>query len=426
MKLLTSSAGFALLAISGAAIAQYSPPPPPPPRVDTAIQGQQQKGEDVVTQTGAGPRASSQKVLRALLDLQKAVDAKDTASIPAKIAAANVLASTKEDRYLVAQLQLKAAIAANDNAAMEAAVDAVAASGYRSPAEVAQLYLALGGTFDKAKQFDRAAAAYQKGLAIAPNNSDLLIGLGEARVSQGQNAEAVNVFQRAIAVATAAGQKPQEAVYKRALSLAYNAKLPQAIELGRQWAQAYPSPGSWRNAIAVYRNQAQPDLEGTLDLLRLMQATGALTTAGDYALFAQAAADQSNFNEAQAVIDAGIAAGIVNPSSAQFRDTVAGLKAKPKATPADLEAAAKMSPTPLNLLRIGDRYYGLGDYARAAETYRQVLTRPGADKDLANLHLGMALARAGDKAGATAALSAVSGARADIAKYWLAFVQQHG
>jgi hypothetical protein len=31
----------------------------------------------------------------------------------------------------------------------------------------------------------------------------------------------------------------------------------------------------------------------------------------------------------------------------------------------------------------------------------------------------MALARAGDKAGATAALNAVAGAQANIAKYWL-------
>jgi hypothetical protein len=37
----------------------------------------------------------------------------------------------------------------------------------------------------------------------------------------------------------------------------------------------------------------------------------------------------------------------------------------------------------------------------------------------------MALARAGVKSGATAALNAVSGARADIAKYWLVYVQQH-
>jgi TolA-binding protein len=84
-----------------------------------------------------------------------------------------------------------------------------------------------------------------------------------------------------------------------------------------------------------------------------------------------------------------------------------------------------MSPSPINLLRIGDRYYGMGNYSKAADIYRQVLTKPGVDKDLANLHLGMALARAGDKAGATAAFNAVNGPRADIAKFWLVYVQQH-
>ncbi len=84
-----------------------------------------------------------------------------------------------------------------------------------------------------------------------------------------------------------------------------------------------------------------------------------------------------------------------------------------------------MSPSTTTLVRIGARYYGMGDYANAADIYRQVLTKPDADKDVANLHLGMALARAGDKAGATAAFNAVTGARADIAKFWMIYVQQH-
>ncbi len=84
------------------------------------------------------------------------------------------------------------------------------------------------------------------------------------------------------------------------------------------------------------------------------------------------------------------------------------------ATAADLESAAKVSASAINLLLIGDRYYGMGNYAKAAEVYRQVLTKSDADKELANLHLGMALARAGDKAGATAALNAVTGSRSDI------------
>jgi hypothetical protein len=36
----------------------------------------------------------------------------------------------------------------------------------------------------------------------------------------------------------------------------------------------------------------------------------------------------------------------------------------------------------------------------------------------------MALARSGDKAGATAAFNAVTGPRADIAKFWLTYLNQ--
>lgn len=424
MKLTTTTAALALLAVSAPAAAQYTPAPPPPPRVDTAVQPGQQDEQQPADQKTGGVKPSA-KALKALVELQKAVNANDTANIPAKIAAAQAVASTKEDRYLIGQMQLKAALAAKDNAAMATAIDAIAASGLQTPAQIAELYMALGSTLYNEKQYGPAAAAFQKGVALDPNNTSLLLNLGEAAFAQGQAPQAVSAFQRAIQAKLAAGQKPEEALYKRALSVAYQAKLPAAAELGRAWVAAYPSPDSWRNAIAVFRNQSQQDVEGTLDLLRLMQATGAMTTPGDYALFAESAADQSNYNEAQAVIDAGVKAKVVDPSNGQFRDIVAALKAKPKATAADLDAAAKMSPSALNLLRIGDRYFGMGDYSKAAEIYRQVMAKPGADKNLANLHLGMALARAGDKAGATAALSAVSGARSDIAKYWLVYVQQH-
>ena len=154
-----------------------------------------------------------------------------------------------------------------------------------------------------------------------------------------------------------------------------------------------------------------------------MQATGALDSGPDYGLFATAAVDQGNFVEAQAVIDAGIAARQVDPANPLFRDIMAGLKGKPKTTVADLDAAVKMATTGTALVRIGDRYFGMGQYAKAAELYRMAQAKGGSDADIANLHLGMALARAGDKAGATAAFNAVTGPRAEIAKYWLLYLQ---
>lgn len=423
MKFTTTALALVLTATSGSAFAQYgmqSPPPQNPTQTTTPPPNQPE--EQTTTKGGVKPSA---KALKALVELQKAVDANDAANIPAKVAAAQAVASTKEDRYLIGQLQLKAALASKNNAAMSAAVDAIAASGYQPPAQVAKLYSALGGNFYNAKQFDPAATAFERAAALDPSNTDILLNLGEARFAQGRQADAVAIFQRAIQAKQAAGLKPEEKLYKRALEIAYDAKLPSTVEIGREWAAAYPSPDSWRNAIAIYRNQSHQDVEGTLDLLRLMQATGAMTAPGDYAIFIESAADQSNFNEAQAVLDAGIAAKLVDPSSAQFRDTVAALKAKPKATATDLETAVKTTTSGMNLLRIGDRFYAMGQYQRAAEIDRQSMGKAGVDSNLANLHLGMALARAGDKAGATAALKAVTGPRSDIAKFWLVYVQQH-
>lgn len=416
MKLSTTALGLVLAAAAAPAAAQYGSVPPAQQQTATAPQQQESKQPSI---------KPSNRALKAIIDLQAAVNKNDVASIPAKVAAAQAVASTKEDKYLIAQLQLKAALAAKDNARMAAAIDAVASSGYLDPGRTAQLYSSLGSTLFNAKQFDQAASAFERAAAIDSNNPDLLVNLGEVRFSQGRKADAITAFQRAIQAKSAAGQKAPEPLYKRAVSIAYDAQLPAAAELGRQWIAAYPSPDSWRNSIAIYRNLNKPDVEGTLDLLRLVRATGGMTS-GDYSLYATAAADQFNYNEAQAVVDEGLAAKKVDPSNPLFRDIVAGLKAKQKATEADLATATKSAANGMALLRIGDRYYGMGQYAKAAELYRQAMGKPGVDKDVANLHIGMALARAGDKAGATSALSAVAGSRAEIAKYWLLYAQSRG
>lgn len=364
--------------------------------------------------------------LKAIVDLQTAVNANDYANVPAKAAAAQKVAKTKEDRYIIGQLYLKAALAAKDNGGMAAAIDAVASSGYVDAAKSAELYRSLGASLYNSKQFDLAAAALDKAVAASPNDSEALIMLGETRNAQGRKADAIASLQRAIQVSAAAGQKPREEIYKRAVGLAYDAQLPVANDLGRQWVAAYPGPESWRNAIAIYRNMTKPDVEGTLDLLRLLQATGALSSQADYSLFASASADQLNYAEAQSVIDAGIAAGKVDPNSPLFRDIVAGLKAKQKLTEADLAVAAKAGTTGKAKMRIGDGYSALGQYAKAADFYREAAGKGDIDANVANLHLGIALARSGDKAGAAAAFKSVSGPRSDIAKYWLLYVQPNG
>lgn len=408
MKLITTTALVLVAALSAApAIAQKNA-------------AQQQPAQ------AAQPKVTPSKgALKAIIDLQDTVNKNDYANVPAKVAAANAVASTKEDKYLIGQMQLKAAVTAKDSAGETAAIDEIANSGFLDPSKSTELYLSLGSTLYNNKQYPQAAAAFQKAATLDPHNTEATSLLGEALFAQGQKAQAAAAFQRAIQASVAAGQKPDEKLLKRAVGIAYDSNSPAAVDLSRQWVAAYPGPESWRNSIAIYRNLNHPDIEGTLDLLRLMQATGSMSQSEDYTLFARAAAEQNNFNEAQAVLDAGIAAKTVNPADPNVKDLVAGLKAKPKATAADLAAATKSAVNGMALLRIGDRYYGMGNYAKAVELYRMAMSKPGVDAAVANLHIGMALARAGDKAGATTALNAVTGPRADIAKYWLTYVNQH-
>ncbi len=372
MKLLITTAAIALFAVSVPAAAQYRVGAPnntmsgttsPPPNGEG--QGPGERSEPAVKiNISNGAR-------KAIVDLQDAVNKADYANVPAKVTAAQAVASTADDKYAIGELQLKAAVAQKDTADESAAIDAIASSGFVDGPTSAKLYTSLGTTLYNDKQFPQATAAFQKAATLSPNNSEVLGLLGEAKFAQGQKVEAAAAFQHAVQMHLASGQKPDEALLKRGVTIAYDAKSPLAVQLGREWATAYPSPDSWRNSIAIYRNLNHPDVEGTLDLLRLMQATSAMTTPGDYALFAEAASDQSNFNEAQAVIEAGTAAHIVDPSDAQFRDIINGLKGKPMTSAADLESAARMSVSAINLLRVGDRYYGMGNYAKAAEVYRQ-------------------------------------------------------
>jgi hypothetical protein len=146
---------------------------------------------------------------------------------------------------------------------------------------------------------------------------------------------------------------------------------------------------------------------------------------GDYDRYAYLALTNGYPGEAKAVLEEGIAAGLVDVNKTPFKEEMEQAKAKSAGEAASLDSAAAkgMSASTAKVaLATGDLLYGYGQYAKAADLYRAALKKTGADAGLINLHLGMALARAGDKAGATAALNAVTGQRAEIAKYWLAYL----
>lgn len=417
MKFITSTAIVLAAGLSAPAAAQYGASASAPPPSTSAQQGQAQ------AQAEAPKIKLSSKAQKAIVDLQTAVKANDVANIPAKVQAAQAVAQTKDDHYAIGQLQLQAAVAAKNNAAEAQAVDAIAASGFLTTDKVASLYNAVGVQFYNAKQFDQAANYFQKSVALNPQDAEAQKLLAEAFNSQGKRAEGAAALQKVIAMNSAAGRKADEALYKRALGMAYEAKSPAAIELGREWVAAYPTPDSWHNALAVYRNMGNPDPASALDIMRLARATKSMQGTADYNLYAAETVNASNFGEAKAMLAEGLASGQIKASDPVIGDIQKALAGKGSPTAAELATREAGAKVPSAFLRIGDAYYGAGNYAKAAEMYRQAGTK-GADANLANLRLGEALALSGDKAGAAAALGKVGGSLSEIAKFWLVYANR--
>ena len=404
MKILLSAAALALFAGSMPALAQ-SP------------------GAAAQPQAVAVPPKPSAKARNAIVALQTAVNSNDQAAIATELAKAQAAAATKDDRYIIGQLQLKAALAANDPAQTSTAIDAIAASGFLDAAKTSDLYISLGSQLFQKKQYAQAATAFERAAAINPSNAKLPLMIADVRMAEGRKADAAAMYERGIKAAQAAGQKPDEALFRRAVQAAHDAKLPSVEGLAKQWVTTYPSPDSWRNSLAIYRNQHSPDVEGTIDVLRLMRANNALTKSNELSLYVNGLIGQSNFIEAQTFLDqVGSTPGVDAAAVKSLQSTVAS---KPRVSKAELDAAAKSAQSGMALLRIGDRLYGLGEYAKAADTYRAAKGK-GADANLVSLRTGIALVAAGDKAGATAAFNAVSGARQGLAQYWLLYLQSKG
>ena len=372
-------------------------------------------------QNAAQPKVSG-GAAKALQALQAASQGTDAADVAAKAQAAAAVAKTPDDKYMVGALQYKFASAQKNDSLRAQAVEQMIASGFKG-APMAELYGDLGATYSRLKQDQRAADAYQHALQLDPNNVDAIAGIAEAKVAAGQTDEGIAMLEKGIAAQSAGGAKAPEAWYKRALAIAYKAKSPQATKLSRDWIQAYPSTTGWHDALAVYQNIAALDESTTLDLMRLKRVTGALG-AGDYFNYGDIAVRKGYPGEAKAILDEGFAANIVKKSDSSFSQLYALASQKAQGDQASLAAAPAANLTAAQALNTGDAWYGYGDYAKAVAFYQAAASKSGADANRVNLHLGMALARQGDKAGATAALNKVTGAEAELAKYWLVYLNR--
>ena len=404
----------ALLMLGGALAAvpaDAKKAPPPPPAAPTVHQLTLSKEE----------RA-------ALVPIQTAITAKDWAAASAALPAAQAAAQGPDAKYTLGQFMLQIGIGTNSDAVQAQAVNMMISSGAAPASNLVPLYSSQGALGVRLRNYQVAEAGFAKVVELTPNDPNALINLAKVEGDLRKPGEAIALIDRAIQAKRAAGQPIEENWYKYALKLAYDNRLAApSLKVSRDLIAAYPTKENWRDALLIYRDLHTLDKGTNIDLMRLMRASKALAGERDWFELAQELDMTGLPGEGKAVLEEGVSLHMIDLTKGSFRDlmrAVSGRVAADRAALPGLETRAMGAATGTMALSTADAYYGYGDYAKAVPLYRAALSKGSVDANAANLHLGMTLAAMGNRAEAEAAFRAVTGARSEVASFWLTWLAQ--
>lgn len=345
---------------------------------------------------------------------------------------AEAAATSVDDKYAaglmrlqVEQARIKAAGAGADQQRIRPPLEALLASPRITQEQRGQFAFVLAQLASQRK--DKAATLTYLTQAQQAGYSDpnMTVMLAQAKLAAGDLAGGSADLEASIKAAEANGGKAPEVNYRYAIDQLQkqNAK-PQAIAMMRRWVAAYPTATNWHDALYIFGLQRGslivPDKNQTVDIFRLMRQTNALDRPA-FEEYAQKVIDGGFPDEGKAVLNEGIASGKVprGPNVTALlaqTDRQIGLQG----SLAPLEAKAQSAGNGSLAYQTGDAYLGQKNFAKAIALYRVALTKGGVDAGAVNTHLGIALAMSGDKEGARAAFTAVTGSpRADIAQFWI-------
>ncbi len=386
-------------------------------------------GAQIVQATTLQPRLS--KIERAALaPLVAAVQARNWAAAAAALPAAQSASNGAYARFLLANQTFALGVGRNDVAMQSSAIEALIASGGVPASEMPALNRARAALTQRSNDLRRHEAGVTQYLQGAPNDVEALAALSEIKEYLKKAPEAISLLDRAIDLRRASGQPVPEGWLRRAVRLSFDNRLAaESFKYSRALLEAYPSAVNWRDSVHIYRTLAGADPASTLDAMRLTRSAKALSGERDYLELAQALSGSGLANESKAVLDEGVSARMIDPAEGQFKALIASSAKEATAQRAGLAARqtkAADAATGTDALAAADATFATGAYPKAAELYRTALAKGGVDPALANNRLGIALALAGQRAEAEAALRAVTGPRAELASLWLLWLNQRG
>lgn len=374
-------------------------------------------------------------MLKAAQAADTALTANDTATAEPLVAQAEAAGTSDADRYVAAALRYRlesAKFAAGQQAspnapasqtALAKPLDALIANPVTPRADKARYAFQRGQLAYFGRQYAAAAQLFAHARELGYDGPELGLTSVRAKFDGGDLAGGATEMDQVIAAQAATGQPAPADYYRYAIARSIKGtSSAQAVTWMNRYAAAMPTAKTWYEILTAYGLQqgaaAKLDDAQKLDLYRLMRASGALPDQYAYVQYAQLARSGGVPQEAQSVLKEGAAKGKLSATDTEIK-TLLTQTARPASAITALETKARTGTTGTTAMQAGDANLAAGNDAKAAALYGTALTRGGVDADTVNTHLGIALARAGDKVGAQAAFAAVRGApRAEIASFW--------
>jgi len=351
-----------------------------------------------------------------------AMVAQDWAAAQTALPAAMEAARSDDAKYLVGQIHLQIGIGINSVQMQSQGIDEMIASGGARPSEMQALYENQLEFATRAGDTAKAQRASAQLDALNPNDPARFVRMARIKANANDAPGAIAHYRQAMQAQQAAGLAIPVEWRQQIAGLAYRARLPQTTGYMREWLIVAPSPALWHDTLAIYAELGNADRALKLDVYRLIRAAGAMNSERDFVELAEAANEIRAFGEVKAVLEEGMRRNLITANAAYARERIGVATtriASDRSSLAGDRTAALAGSDGAAALRLGDAYYGYGEYASAAELYRAALEKGGPDAGLVNTRLGAALAMAGQRAQAEAAFRAVTGPRAELAQFWL-------
>ena len=308
------------------------------------------------------------------------------------------------------------------------------ATGAATPEEVASITRTLFGisastnqyqkTIDYGKQMVDAGSATPDNVAI--------IAQSYYQLKDCKNASAW--ADKAIAATRKAGETPKENVYLFKLQCASDSGdtatmdtvLVDLIRLNNKTTY-------WNTLLRIERQDERVD-RNTLMIYRIMYNSNAMNADTDYIEMAQLLADAALPGEAQAVLEKAVSTGVIKDEHKERTNRLlTALKARADVDRkglAQVDAEASKNPAGELDVKLGEVYYGFGDYQKAVDAISRGIQK-GQIKHLdeAYVYLGLAEAQLKNYAEAKrtfASLKIVPDVSPRVLKLWTLYAEKLG